>query len=398
MRIVQKFGGTSVADIGRLEKVALTVKETIDAGHQVAVVVSAMAGVTNTLVGYVRALSPTLETPEYDAVVASGEQVTAGLLALALQQIGVPARSFLGWQLPIRTCGPHSNATITDINPQDLEACFHANITPIIAGFQGIAPDGRITTLGRGGSDTTAVAIAAAVQADWCDIYTDVEGVFTADPRLVAEAQKLDVITYDEMLELAAQGAKVLQTKSVETAIQHGVKVRVLSSFVKAPGTTVVIERECNQTVSSITHTENCSRVKFNSQISLQTLREALEKGDITTDFVVQTALEPGEAHLALVVPKGDVPKTIQALTPLENQITNLRVESDIAKISVIGLDLRSRTTGIGQQLLSTLSKEGIRADVVACSDLKYSIVVAASEAVPAIQALHQTFFQGESS
>lgn len=404
MRIVQKFGGTSVADIARLEKVALTVKEAIDAGHQVAVVVSAMAGVTNTLVGYVRALTSNVHQPEYDSIVASGEQVTAGLLALALQQIGVPARSFLGWQLPIHTSSDYADATIQSIETKAIEACFSENITPIIAGFQGVDGHGRITTLGRGGSDTTAVALAAALKADWCDIYTDVEGVFTADPRVVDSAQKLETITYDEMVELAAQGAKVLQTKSVETAIDHGVRVRVLSSFTKSPGTQVVFERDYETNVSSITHTQNCSRIHFKTashpKIALSALQQALAQHQISTDLFLQTVLSDDETHMTFVIQNGDVPKTIQALGDLEDRflLSDLKIDTNIAKISVIGLDLRARGSGVGQKLLSSLSHHGIVAEMVACSDLKFSVVVDAHEAVPAVQALHQTFFQGDIS
>ncbi|HUN45566.1 MAG TPA: aspartate kinase, partial [Stellaceae bacterium] len=243
-RIVQKFGGTSVADIARIKTVALRVKREVDAGNQVAVVVSAMAGVTNQLVDWTRQTSSLHDAREYDVVVASGEQVTSGLLALALQDIGVNARSWLGWQIPLKTDGVHGKARIAEIPTEDMIRRMGEGQVAVVAGFQGLGPDNRITTLGRGGSDTSAVALAAALRADRCDIFTDVEGVYTTDPRIVAKARKLDKITYEEMLELASLGAKVLQTRSVELAMNHRVRVQVLSSFMDAPGTLVVDEDE----------------------------------------------------------------------------------------------------------------------------------------------------------
>src|SRR5882672_5711359 len=243
-RIVQKFGGTSVADIERIGNAAGRVKREVDAGNQVAVVVSAMAGATNQLVGWTRQVNPLHDACEYDVVLSSGEQVTAGLLALALQALGVNARSWLGWQIPIRTDGVHSKARIEAIPTAEIERRLTEGQVAVVAGFQGIGPRGRITTLGRGGSDTSAVALAAALEADRCDIFTDVDGVYTSDPRIVAKARKLSRITYEEMLEMASQGAKVLETRSVELAMNHQVRVHVRSSFRDAPGTLVVDEDE----------------------------------------------------------------------------------------------------------------------------------------------------------
>src|SRR5262245_19982453 len=262
-RIVMKFGGTSVADADRIKAVAQRVKREVDAGHEVAVVVSAMAGVTNQLVGWVTDACPLHDAREYDTVVASGEQVTSGLLALALHGLGVNARSWLGWQLAVRTDGVHGKARIEDIDTDELIARFGQGQVAVVAGFQGLGPDKRITTLGRGGSDTSAVALAAALKADRCDIFTDVDGVYTTDPRIVAKARKLDKITYEEMLEMASQGAKVVQTRSVELAMKYRVRTEVLSSFEDTPGTLVVDEDEIveKEIVSGIAYTRDAAKI-----------------------------------------------------------------------------------------------------------------------------------------
>src|ERR1700742_1117971 len=262
-RIVQKFGGTSVADIDRIKAVALRVKREADAGNQIAVVVSAMSGVTNQLVGWTNSFGAIPDQKEYDVVVASGEQVTAGLTALALQELGLKARSFLGWQVPIETDTAHGKARIEGIPTASLDAVLARGEIPVVAGFQGVAPGSRVATLGRGGSDTSAVALAAALKAERCDIFTDVDGVYTTDPRIVAKAKKLDKITYEEMLEMASLGAKVLQTRSVELAMNHRVRVQVLSSFTDAPGTMVVNEDEIveQQVVSGIAYSRDEAKV-----------------------------------------------------------------------------------------------------------------------------------------
>ncbi len=258
--IVQKFGGTSVATLDLIKKAALRIKAEVEAGHSVVAVVSAMAGTTNTLVNYVRDLSTTYDRAEYDAVVSTGEQITAGLLALALQSLGIPARSWQGWQLPIQTSSHHSHAHIQEIQTHRLTEAAKKGLVSVVAGFQGVNADGRITTLGRGGSDTTAVALAAALQAERCDIFTDVDGIYTADPRYVSAAGKLNQIAYQDMLELASQGAKVLQRDSVELAMKHGVRLRVLSSLSETPGTLVTGEHELQTTrrqVSGLAHSLN---------------------------------------------------------------------------------------------------------------------------------------------
>ena len=255
-RIVQKFGGTSVADVERIKNAARRVKQEVDNGSQVAVVVSAMAGVTDRMVELTADISSMFDAREYDAVAASGEQATAGLMALALQDLGIASRSWLGWQIPIRTDGAHGKARIEEIETEELDRRLAAGEVPVVAGFQGLGPDNRITTIGRGGSDTSAVALAGALGADRCDIYTDVDGIYTSDPRIVAKARKLDRITYEEMLEMASLGAKVLQTRSVELAMNQNVPLQVRSTFVDAPGTFVVSEDEIveQQVVSGISH------------------------------------------------------------------------------------------------------------------------------------------------
>src|SRR5882724_11800172 len=295
VRIVQKFGGTSVRDIDRIKSVALRVKRESDAGNEVAVVVSAMAGVTNQLVDWVGATSRLHDAREYDVVVASGEQVTSGLLALALQDIGVNARSWLGWQIKVHTDGVHGKARIADIETAEFERRFKEGQVAVVAGFQGLGPDNRITTLGRGGGDTSAVALAAALRADRCDIFTDVDGVYTSDPRIVAKARKMEKITYEEMLEMASQGAKVLQTRSVEIAMNHGVRVQVLSSFSDAPGTLVVDEEEIveKQVVSGIAHSLNEARITVRGVADRPGVAAAifgpLAEAGVNVDMIVQS-------------------------------------------------------------------------------------------------------------
>ncbi len=309
-RIVQKFGGTSVANIERIKSAASRVKREVDSGNEVAVVVSAMAGATNQLVAWTSEFGPLHDAREYDVVVASGEQVTAGLTALALQEIGVPARSFLGWQVPIRTDGAHGKARIEGITTDDLIGCINAGQVAVVAGFQGVGPHRRITTLGRGGSDTSAVALAAALGADRCDIFTDVDGVYTTDPRIVAKARKLDKISYEEMLELASLGAKVLQTRSVELAMNHRVRVQVLSSFSEAPGTLVVDEDEIveKQVVSGIAYSRDEAKVTLVKVPDRPGVAAAifgpLADHAINVDMIVQNISEDGTTDLTFTVAK----------------------------------------------------------------------------------------------
>src|SRR5712692_7646880 len=319
-RIVQKFGGTSVRDIERIKNAALRVKRESDAGNEVAVVVSAMAGVTDQLVDWVGATSRLHDAREYDVVVASGEQVTAGLLALALQDLGVNARSWLGWQIPLQTDGVHGKARITEIPTAELERRFKEGQVAVIAGFQGFGPDNRITTLGRGGSDTSAVALAAALRADRCDIFTDVDGVYTTDPRIVAKARKLDKITYEEMLEMASQGAKVLQTRSVEMAMNHRVRLQVLSSFSDSPGTLVVDEDEIveKRVVSGIAYSRDEAKITVQRVADRPGVAAAifgpLADHAIIVDMIVQNISEDGTTDLTFTVGKADLERAVRVL------------------------------------------------------------------------------------
>jgi len=397
-RIVQKFGGTSVADIARLEKVSLKIKREVDAGHQVAVVVSAMAGVTNRLVGYAHSLAGNTKSPEYDVIVAAGEQVTSGLLALALSQIGIPARSLLAWQLPILTNFDHGCARIEKVDPQQLEVCWSKGIIPIIAGFQGLTKQGRLTTLGRGGSDTTAVAIAAAVQADRCDIYTDVTGVYTADPRIVPKAQKLKAITYEEMFQLAAQGAKVLQTRSVETAMNHQVRVRVLSSFHDEPGTEIVPEKMLSDPVhvSGITHRGDEARITLknvkNQTQAVADVFEALANADVHIDMVVQNLSLDDCVDLTFTALKAEIPRVVEALQEKKKiSYDDLILDPNVAKITVVGVGLQRRL-GIASLMFKTLAGMNISLQVISCSAIKVSVLVDESKAEEAVRTLHTAY------
>ena len=327
-RIVQKFGGTSVADVARIKAVAQRVKREVDAGNQVAVVVSAMAGVTNQLVGWTSETSRLHDAREYDVVVASGEQVTSGLLALALQDIGVNARSWLGWQVPIRTDGVHGKARIQEIPTDELIRRMSEGQVAVVAGFQGLAADNRVTTLGRGGSDTSAVALAAALNADRCDIFTDVDGVYTTDPRIVAKATKLDKITYEEMLEFASQGAKVLQTRSVEMAMNHRVRVQVLSSFIDVPGTLVVDEDEIveKRVVSGIAYNRDEAKITVQKVADRPGVAAAifgpLADHSINVDMIVQNVSEDGKfTDLTFTVGKADLERAVKVLEAKRGEV-----------------------------------------------------------------------------
>lgn len=398
-RIVQKFGGTSVADIARLEKVALLVKREVDAGHQVAVVVSAMAGVTNQLVNYVRSIAGVSESPEYDAVVASGEQITSGLLACALSQIGIPARSFQGWQIPILTDDHHTNAEILSISPDFLEASFSEGVVPVIAGFQGLSKSGRITTLGRGGSDTTAVALAAALNADWCDIYTDVEGVYSADPRIVPKARKLQTITYHQMFELASQGAKVLHKRSVEAAMRSGVKVRVLSSFCDTTahnvGTTVIQGNDQSaRQVNSITHTLTDAKVTVRGIRIVETpfpeIMRELRQQCLGIEAVMTDVSADGQINIAFSIAKGEIPQALMAAQSLHSLLNykDLGVDSNVARVSLIGAKLSDYPTLV-DHLFKTLEDNKISSQIVAHADHRISLFVPEDAAETAVRVLH---------
>src|SRR5947209_2358800 len=363
-RIVQKFGGTSVADVARIKNVARGVKCEVDGGNEVAVVVSAMAGTTNQLVDWTRDTSRLHDAREYDVVVASGEQVTAGLLSLALQDLGIDARSWLGWQIPIRTDGVHGKARIEAIDVTEIRRRLAQGQVAVVAGFQGVGPRGRITTLGRGGSDTSAVALAAALEADRCDIFTDVDGVYTTDPRIVAKARKLSRITYEEMLEMASQGAKVLQTRSVEMAMNHRVRVQVLSSFSDTPGTLVVDEDEIveKQVVSGIAYSRDEAKITVQKVADrpgiAASLFGPLADNAINVDMIVQNVSEDGKTDLTFTVARSDLDRAVAVLEACRDAVGfgALKPDSNVVKISVIGVGMRSHV-GVAKVMFQTLAE-----------------------------------------
>ncbi len=399
-RIVQKYGGTSVADIERIKNVARRVKREVDEGHELAVVVSALAGTTNQLVEWTRQTSRLHDAREYDVVVASGEQVTAGLLALALQDIGVDARSWLGWQIPIRTDDMHGKARITEIATDELVRRMKMGQVAIVPGFQGIGPDRRVTTLGRGGSDTSAVALAAALHADRCDIFTDVDGIYTTDPRIVAKARKLDKITYEEMLELASQGAKVLQTRSVELAMNHRVRVQVLSSFEDSPGTLVVDEDEIveKQVVSGIAYSRDEAKVTLlkvpDRPGVAATIFGPLADHAINVDMIVQNVSEDGRTtDLTFTVGKADLDRTVKVLEEHREALRfqALKPDPNVVKISVIGVGMRSHA-GVAKEMFQTLAAKGINIQVISTSEIKVSVLIAEEYTELALRALHTAY------
>ena len=399
-RIVQKFGGTSVGTIERIQAVAKRVKAEVDAGNEVAVVVSAMSGVTNQLVDYATKISPLHDAREYDVVVASGEQVTSGLVAMALQALGVPARSWLGWQIPFKTDAVHGKARIQDIATAELLRRMASGEVPVVAGFQGVAEDNRITTLGRGGSDTSAVALAAALKADRCDIFTDVDGVYTCDPRIVAKARKLDKITHEEMLELASQGAKVLQTRSVAMAMSHGVRVQVLSSFVDAPGTLVVNEDEIveKEVVSGIAYSRDEAKITLVGVQDRPGVAAAifgpLSDASINVDMIVQNVSEDGKTTgLTFTVGKADLERTVSVLNERRKDLGFARLvpDSNVVKVSVIGVGMRSHA-GVAQRMFQTLAGKGINIQVISTSEIKISVLIAEEYTELALRALHTVY------
>lgn len=399
-RIVQKFGGTSVADIDRIKAVAQRVKRAVDAGDEVAVVVSAMSGTTNQLVEWTRAVSPMHDAREYDVVVSAGEQITVGLMAMALQDIGVDARSWLGWQIPMETDDVHGRARILDVKADEIVRRFGLGQVAVMAGFQGIASDNRITTLGRGGSDTSAVALAAAIDADRCDIFTDVDGIYTSDPRIVTRARKLDKITYEEMLEMASLGAKVLQTRSVELAMNHRVRLQVLSSFEDAPGTLVVDEEEIveQEIVSGIAHSGNEAkitlvRVPDNPGIAAA-IFGPLSEASIIVDMIVQNVSEDGNAtDLTFTVPKDDLARTMEVLEAAQDELGFERVvgDPDVVKISVVGVGMRSHA-GVAMRMFQALADKGINIQVISTSEIKISVLVSDAYTELALRSLHTAY------
>jgi aspartate kinase len=399
-RIVQKFGGTSVADIDRIGNAAGRVKREVDAGNEVAVVVSAMAGATNQLIGWTRQASRLYDAREYDVVVSSGEQVTAGLMALSLQALGVNARSWLGWQIPIRTDGMHGKARIESIHTAEIERRLAEGQVAVVAGFQGIEPRGRITTLGRGGSDTSAVALAAALKADRCDIFTDVDGVYTTDPRIVANARKLNKITYEEMLELASQGARVLQTRAVALAMSHRVRLQVLSSFSDSPGTLVVDEDEIveKRVVSGIAYSRDEAKITVQRVADRPGVAAAifgpLADNAINVDMIVQNVSEDGKTtDLTFTLARSDLDRAVAVLEGCRAALgfQALKPDSNVVKISVIGVGMRSHA-GVAKQMFQTLADKGINIQVISTSEIKVSVLIAAEYTELALRALHTAY------
>jgi aspartate kinase len=404
-RIVLKFGGTSVADIDRIIRASHKIKAEVDAGHQVAVVVSAMAGATNRLVEQCTAISPLFDSREYDAVVASGEQVTAGMMAMALQKLGISARSWLGWQIPIRTDDVHAKARILSIETDELERRLTDREVPVIAGFQGLSDRGRITTLGRGAGDLSAVAIAAALKADRCDIYTDVDGVYTTDPRIVSKARKLNRITYEEMLELASQGAKVLQTRSVELAMNHRVRIQVLSSFSDVlgsdlPGTLVVDEGEIveQEIVTGIAYSRDEAKVTLLQVADQPGIAAAifgpLTDAAINVDMIVQNVAPDGKTtDMTFTVSKADLARTVSVLEEARAHLNYHRIiaDSNVVKISVVGVGMRSHA-GVAQRMFKALADKGINIQVISTSEIKVSVLVAEEYTELALRSLHTVY------
>jgi len=400
-----KFGGTSVANIDRLTAVAAKVKAEVLRGNKVAVVVSAMSGVTNDLVALAKEAGSSYDTNEYDAVVATGEQATSGLLSLCLQKIGVPARSWQGWQIPILTDENHGKARIIDIDTSELKASLLSNIVCVIAGFQGLSPQKRITTLGRGGSDTTAVALAAALSASRCDIYTDVDGVYTSDPRIVTRAKKLDKITYEEMLEMASLGAKVLQTRSVELAMNNRVPLQVLSSFNEGVGsdllgTQVVAEEEIveQEIVSGVTYSRDEAKITLLQVPDRPGVAAAifgpLSDANVNVDMIVQNISENGSAtDLTFTVPRSELAKALEVLEACKNDLGFIASVSDdnVVKLSVVGVGMRSHA-GVANRMFATLAEHNINILVISTSEIKISVLVAEEFTELALRALHTAY------
>lgn len=398
--LVKKFGGTSVADIERIKAVACLVKRAVDEGDQVVVVVSAMAGVTNRLVRYANEINPLHDAREYDVIVASGEQITAGLTAMALQELGVPARSWLGWQIRFQTDDAHGKARINGVETERLFERLGDGEVPVIAGFQGVTDANRVTTLGRGGSDTTAVALAAALRADRCDIYTDVDGVYTTDPRIVAKARKLATITFEEMLEMASVGAKVLQTRAVELAMKYGVRLQVLSSFEDVPGTFVVGEEEVleHEQVNGITYSRDEAKITLLRVADRPGVAAGifgpLAEANINVDMIVQNISPQGDTtDLTFTVGKADLERTVAVIRDLGDRIdyADLKYDPNVVKVSVIGVGMRSHA-GIALRMFRTLAEKGINIQVISTSEIKVSVLIEEAYTELAVRALHTAY------
>ncbi|MDW4499820.1 aspartate kinase [Sulfitobacter sp. D35] len=403
--LVMKFGGTSVATLDRIRRAAKRVGVEVAKGYDVIVIVSAMSGKTNELVGWVNETSPLFDAREYDAVVSSGENVTAGLMALTLQEMDIPARSWQGWQVPVKTTSAHSAARIEEIPTDNIMGRFGAGMrVAVVAGFQGLSPEGRITTLGRGGSDTTAVAFAAAFGAERCDIYTDVDGVYTTDPRITSKARKLDKIAFEEMLELASLGAKVLQTRSVELAMRYKVKLRVLSSFDEQSdeaGTLVCDEDEIMESnvVAGVAFSRDEAKMTLVSVADrpgiAAAIFTALSEGGVNVDMIVQNIAEEGRTDMTWSCPTDQVMRAQKAVKEAKEKgvinFAEVIADTDVAKVSVVGIGMRSHT-GVAAKMFQVLSAEGINIKVITTSEIKISVLIDRKYMELAVQALHDAF------
>lgn len=402
--LVLKFGGTSVAGITEIENAASKVAAEVARGHKVAVVVSAMAGVTNTLIGYCQNISALHDAREYDAVVSAGENITSGLMALALQKRGVQARSWQGWQVPVSCSDMHGKARIEHIDASALKERMDQGEVGVIAGFQGVTPRGRITTLGRGGSDTSAVALAAALEAERCDIYTDVDGVYTTDPRIVPNARKLDKISFEEMLEMASLGAKVLQTRSVEMAMKRNVPVQVLSSFGKNigsdfPGTLVTKEEEIveQEIVNGIAYTRDEAKITLVNVPDVPGVAARifgpLADNNINVDMIVQNISHDGKlTDLTFTVMASELPRVVDIVGKCEGlEDMEIHTDDDVVKVSVVGIGMKSHA-GVAQTMFRTLAEKGININVIATSEIKISVLIASEYTELAVRALHTAY------
>ena len=403
--LVMKFGGTSVATLDRIRRAAKRVGREVANGYDVIVIVSAMAGKTNELVGWVGETSKFYDAREYDAVVSSGENVTAGLMALTLQEMDVPARSWQGWQVPLLTNSAHSSARIEDIPTDNINSKFAEGMkVAVVAGFQGLSPEGRITTLGRGGSDTTAVAFAAAFEAERCDIYTDVDGVYTTDPRITNKARKLDKIAFEEMLELASLGAKVLQTRSVELAMRFGIRLRVLSSFEdndENAGTLVCAEEEIveSNAVAGVAYSRDEAKMTLISVADRPGIAAAifgpLAEAGVNVDMIVQNISEEGRTDMTFSCPVDQVDRARKAMEAAKSSgdinYHDLVADEDVAKVSVVGIGMRSHA-GVAAQMFEALHAENINIKVITTSEIKISVLIDRKYMELAVQALHDAF------
>ena len=402
-RIVMKFGGTSMAGMERIRSVAERVRREVEAGHEVAVVVSAMAGETDRLVQMCREAAPLYDPREYDVVVASGEQVTSGLLAITLQGMGVKARSYMGWQLPIRASG-HVSALIEEIDVAVLDRAFAAGGVAVIPGFQGVTGEGALATLGRGGSDTSAVALAIAMKADRCDIYTDVDGVYTTDPRIVPRAAKLDLVTYEEMLELASVGAKVLQTRSVGLAMRFNMPLKVLSSFEDRPGTLIAGEEAVEESnmerniITGIAHDLNEARITLRGLPdrpgAVAAIFRPLASANINVDMIVQSVARAGEpSDLTFTVPTASLPETVAELEKIKDEagFADILTDTDVVKVSAVGVGMRSNA-GIAAKMFDTLAERGINLLAITTSEIKVSVLIPEAYTELAVRVLHTAF------